>query len=56
MADTIEAQGKKEIIEAVLIAAISAACVDLLKWGIEEIRTAKKRRQEEAEKLKGNDK
>lgn len=38
-------QGKKEISEAVIIAALSAACTQLITWGVEKAKAADQNRQ-----------
>lgn len=50
----METQGRKEVCEAVLIAALSALATGLINWGVESAKAAAKRSQE-AKKDKDRD-
>ena len=44
-----ETEGKKEIVQAVAIAALSAVAVDLLKWGLESLKETLERKKKAKE-------
>ena len=46
----IETQGRKEVAEAVVQAAIIAVCTGLINWGLETLKTQAKKRDEDAKK------
>lgn len=41
-----KAQGRKEVAEACITAALTALAVELIRWGVEEAKSYKKRHEE----------